>query len=104
MSDPDARSRREAADRRVALFFGWLMIVAGVLIGGVSGLCILVFTNGGGGELAGVAWAIGGVPFVFGVVMFVCGIIVIVRLARRPAPSRENLAATFSDDPPEEPR
>ena len=101
MSDPDARRRREAADRRVALFFGWLMIVAGVLIGGVSGLCILVFTNGGGGELAGVAWAIGGVPLVFGLVMFVCGIIVIARL---PAPSRENLATTFSDDPPEGPR
>ena len=100
MSDFEARRRSEASDRRVALFFGGLMLVAGALIGGASGLCILAF-SGGGGEMAGVACAIGGIPFAFGVVMFVCGIIVIVRQPGRPPPRRESLAATFSDDPQE---
>ncbi|MGA0599499.1 hypothetical protein ACO2Q3_02195 [Caulobacter sp. KR2-114] len=77
-------------------FFGVLMIVAGVLIAALSGLCTVVFGlvvageagRGAGGQLAGmvVVMAIfGGIPFAFGVAAILIGRF-LYRSSRRPPP------------------
>jgi hypothetical protein len=100
MTDPDAQRRREASNRAIAYFFAGLMIVAGVLIAGASGLCIMAFSGPGG--IAELAWAIGGLPLFGGVAMVVGGIVIIATHTRRPPPPRPTLAATFSQDKPDE--
>lgn len=58
--------------------FGGLLLAAGVLIAGASGLCVLIFfgeeTTGGGyfATLAGVL-IVGGIPFGIGTGLFLAG-------------------------------
>ena len=100
MTDPDAQRRREASNRAIAYFFAGLMIVAGVLIAGASGLCIMAFSGPGG--MAELAWAIGGLPLFGGLAMAVGGVVIITTQDRRRSPPRATLAATFSEDRPDE--
>lgn len=62
----------------MAKFFGWLLIVVGVLIAGTAGLCsagMLASTTPGysGGDMLPLVAIFGGVPFVFGVVCVIAG-------------------------------
>jgi hypothetical protein len=76
-------------------FFGVLMMVAGVLIAGLSGLCTTVFgvamTSEAGhnprevGGLVVVMAIFGGIPFGFGVLAFFIGRF-LYRSGRRPKP------------------
>jgi len=93
--------RRAQSNRGVALFFGWLLIVMGALIGSLSGLCIAAFASGGGG-MAGVAWAIGGLPLFAGFGLFIGGVAILVTLPKPQARPRD--LAAFSDrEPPQGP-
>ncbi len=78
-------------------FFGAILILGGVLIAALCGLCTLVVigvsvsapaSNGpqnyGGGAMIPVALLIGGVPFVFGCLMIWAGI-VLIRSSRKTA-------------------
>ncbi len=98
MSDPDAQRRREASNRAVAYFFAGLLLVAGALIAGASGLCIMAFSGPDG--MSELAWTIGALPLFGGLAMVVGGIAIIATQTRRPPPSRATLAATFSEDEP----
>lgn len=98
MSDEDLRRARSA--RAVGLFFGWLLLVAGALLGGLGGACVLAFASGGA-EMSGLAWALGGGPLLIGGILFASGIAILVTRGPRPEPKRADLAA-FSDDPPED--
>lgn len=92
--------RRERSNRAIAIFFGCLLIVMGLLVGGLSGLCIAAFASGGG-EMAGVAWGIGALPLFFGVALFIGGVAILVTLPKPRTRTRD--LATFSDgEPPRE--
>ena len=80
-------------------FFGALLIIAGVLLALLCGLCTLAVIgvsvsapassgaqNYGGGAMIPVALLMGGVPTVFGCLMVWAGI-VLVRSGRKPAPT-----------------
>jgi hypothetical protein len=73
----------------VALFFGWLLIVVGVLIAGLAGLCTLVFapmmvSGGGGMEGLGLALLLGGAPIGLGAGMIIGGLAVIRKPKQQP--------------------
>ena len=79
----------------VARFIGALLIVAGVLIAALCGLCTLAFVGesigrpSGGQEFSGdgmvpFALLLGGVPTVFGCLMIWAGVL-LVRAGRKPA-------------------
>jgi hypothetical protein len=82
-------------------FFGALLIVGGVLIALLCGLCTVVVIaaslsmpstsgqNYGGGSMTGVALLLGGVPTLFGCLM-IWGGIVLVRAGRKPSPPPVN--------------
>jgi hypothetical protein len=88
MSDPEP-----SGGSAVALFFGWMLIVVGGLIGGLCGLCTLVFIGAGmvstatTGSDASVdvilALVIGGLPTAVGAGIVFAGI-TIIRGARAP--------------------
>jgi hypothetical protein len=77
-------------------FFGALLIISGVLIAALCGLCTLVVIGTsvsiphdpqgyGGGGMIPIALLLGGVPTVFGGLMIWAGI-VLVRAGRKAAP------------------
>jgi hypothetical protein len=88
MSDPGP-----SGSSAVALFFGWMLIVVGGLIGGLCGLCTLVFigagvfssaTTGADASLDVIlALVIGGLPTAIGAGIVFAGITV-VRGTRAP--------------------
>jgi hypothetical protein len=78
-------------------FFGALLIIGGVLVAALCGLCTLVMIgvsvsapassgpqNYGGGAMVPVALIFGGVPTIFGCLMIWAGI-ALVRSGRKPA-------------------
>jgi hypothetical protein len=80
-------------------FFGWLLIVAGVLLAALCGLCtVLVIgvsldapaSNGpqnyGGGAMIPIALLLGGVPTVFGGLMIWAGVVLVRAKPKPPAP------------------
>jgi hypothetical protein len=78
-------------------FFGALLIVGGVLVALLCGLCtvLVIITswqlpaggpqNYGGGAMTGIALLLGGIPVVFGCLMIWAGV-VLVRAKPKPAP------------------
>jgi hypothetical protein len=77
-------------------FFGALLILGGILVAALCGLCTLVVIGTsvsaphdpqgyGGGGMIPIALLLGGVPTVFGCLM-IWGGIVLIRSSRKPAP------------------
>jgi hypothetical protein len=91
MSDPGA-----SGGSAVALFFGWMLIVVGGLIGGLCGLCTVVFIGAGmvstatTGSDASIdivlALLVGGLPTALGAGIVFAGV-TIIRGARAPRPT-----------------
>lgn len=80
----------------MAQFFGVMLIVLGLLLAALCGLCTLVVAGGslsmardpqgyGGGGMVGIALLIGGVPTAFGLLMIFAGF-TLLRSARKPPP------------------
>jgi hypothetical protein len=69
----------------MAKFFGWLLIIIGVLIAGTAGLCSAAMLTPGSGmkpsDWIGTVAIIGGIPFVFGVACIIAGWVI-----RKPKP------------------
>jgi hypothetical protein len=73
----------EPKRNEVQVFFAWLLIVAGALIGGLSGLCtavgLVVSVIGAGSSvreaasIAGLVVAVGFIPIVVGLGLFIAG-------------------------------
>jgi hypothetical protein len=59
-------------------FFGWLLIIIGVLVAGTAGLCCAdfvksMFHEGANADAIVVVALVGGVPFLFGLACIVAG-------------------------------
>ena len=78
--------------------FGGILIAAGILIGGASGLCSLavLFGNGEmtGASMLPVVLVIGGLPIVLGVLIGLAGRS-LIRQARQARSDADNLSDTF---------
>lgn len=75
----------------VLAFFGWVILLIGVLIAGLAGLCTLSLVPSmlsGGNQMFGLGVVIifGGLPILFGVALVVAGIAMV--RAARPKPPR----------------
>ncbi|MBI1199432.1 MAG: hypothetical protein GC203_16345 [Phenylobacterium sp.] len=78
MTDPGSRN-----GHAVQRFFGVLLVAAGALIGGLSGLCTLFGVGAGllemlahpgdGLSFIGIALAVGAIPIIVGVGLFIAG-------------------------------
>ena len=84
-----------------ARFFGGLLMTFGVLIGGLSGLCTVVFlgfslSTPGDRSMLPLVVLIGGPPIAVGLALFFGG----RHLWRRGAPAPPPRAAIFDDPPP----
>jgi hypothetical protein len=80
----------------MAQFFGVMLIVVGLLLAALCGLCTLVVAGGslsmpsdsqgyGGGGMVGIALLLGGVPTLLGLGMIFAGVM-LLRSARKPPP------------------
>jgi hypothetical protein len=80
----------------MAQFFGVMLIVVGLLLAALCGLCTLVVAGGslaapgdpqgyGGGGMVGIALLLGGVPTLLGLGMIFAGVM-LLRSGRKPPP------------------
>lgn len=76
--------RRARSERRVGLFFGWLLLLVGLVVGILTGTCVAAFSSEP--AMAALAWAIGGLPLIFAAICVVAGLAILIPRLRRPPP------------------